>query len=88
MAYVYKMDKDSDPSKMTLTAAVLWDVLLDSGLRELCRDPESGLYPTEDCVFTYIGEYNSSVMNPYQHYSYDHSLFTKCNLTVKAGDEQ
>lgn len=85
---IYKMDKNSDASKMTLTAVVLWDVLLDNGMRDLCRDPDSGLYPTEDCVFTYVGEHNSNVMNPYQHYSYDYSLLDTCNLTVKAGDEQ
>ena len=84
---VYSMNKSPDPNKMTLSSVVLWDILLDYGLRDLCCDPSSELYPTEDCVYSRVGSLNSEVMNPYQNYMYDQSILAKCNLTVKAGGE-
>ena len=81
---VYQLDKFCDPNKMTLTAVVMWDILLDYGLRDLCKT--SDLYLTEDAVYTLVGALNSSIMDPYTNYTYDQSILSRCNLTVKAGD--
>lgn len=82
---VYKFEKAPDPKVLTLSSVVIWDILLDYGLRDLCIDPASELYPSEDCVYTLVGSLNSQVMNPYQNYMYDHSILSKCNLTLKGG---
>lgn len=80
---VYKFDKFPDPEFMTLSAVVIWDILLDYGLRDLCCDASSELYPSEDCVYALVGSMKSSVMDPYQNYLYDPSILSKCNLTLR-----
>lgn len=82
---IYQFDKQPDPNLVTLTSAVMWDILLDSGLRSLCADTSSGLYPSEDCVYSLVGSLNSDVMNPYTNYLYDNSILQRCNLTLKEG---
>ena len=84
---VHQLYTNVDTSKMTLTAVVLWDVLLDHGLRSLCNNVPSALYPAEDAVYTVVGSLNSNAMDPYTHYSYEKSILSKCNLTLKVGDE-
>lgn len=76
-----------DSSMMTLTAVVIWDILLDHGLRNLCRD-DSDLYPSEDCVYDMVGAVDGNIMDPYTNYAYDPSILTKCNLTLKVGDDK
>lgn len=83
---VYCFDKSPDPKLMNLSAAVLWDILLDNGLRDLCAN-SSDMYPSEDCVYSLVGAFNSAVMDPYQNYLYDASILDVCHFTLKVGDE-
>lgn len=83
---VYMFDKDPDPDMLTLTSVVIWDILLDYGLKELCDDPSSEFYPSEDCVYSLVGSLRGSVMDPYQNYQYDPTILDRCNLTRKGGD--
>ena len=83
---VFNFDQSPDSNMLTLTAVVIWDILLDYGLRDLCCDPSSELYPSEDCVYSLVGSLNSSAMDPYKHYLYDPSIIERCNLTLKVGD--
>ena len=83
---VYSFDKSPDPELATLSSVVIWDVLLDYGLKDLCCDSSSELYPSEDCIYTLVGSLKSSVMDPYQNYLYDRTILSKCNLTLKGGD--
>lgn len=85
---VYNFDKYPNPEMLTLSSVVIWDILLDYGLRDLCCDPSSELYPSEDCVYSFVSELNSSIMDPYSNYLYDKSILDKCNLTLKAGDSE
>jgi len=85
---VYEFDKTTDPCNMTLSAVVIWDILLDYGLRDLCCDPSSELYPSEDCVYSLVSSKNGEIMNPYTNYLYDKSILDICNLTLKAGDSE
>lgn len=82
---IYMMNKKPSKEFMTLTAVVLWDVLLDSGLRDICMNASSGLYPSDDCVYSLVGSLNSEVMNPYTNYMYDESILKLCKLTKKVG---
>lgn len=83
---VYSFDKSPNPELATLSAVVIWDILLDYGLKDLCCDSSSELYPSEDCVYTLVGSLKSSVMDPYQNYLYDRTILNRCNLTLKGGD--
>lgn len=81
---IYTFEKNPNPKMLTLTSAVLWDILLDSGLRDLCNKQ----YFEEDMIYSMIGSLNSEIMNPYTNYQYDSSILQKCKLTVKEGDEK
>ena len=83
---IYKFDKHPDPKMMTLTSVVLWDILLDNGLRDCCKNSE--MYLSDDCVYSMVGSLRSEVMDPYTNYAYDDSILKKCNLTMKAGDDE
>lgn len=85
---IYQFDTDPTADYATLSSVVIWDILLDYGLRDICIESSSGLYPSEDCVYNLVGSLNSSVMDPYSNYAYDHSILEKCNLTLKAGDNK
>lgn len=85
---VYQFDTEPTAEFATLSSVVIWDILLDYGLRDLCIDSSSELYPSEDCVYNLVGSLDSSVMDPYSNYMYDHSILDKCNLTLKAGDNR
>lgn len=80
---IYQFDKKPDSKVVTLTAVVIWDILLDYGLRDLCSVEDTELYPTEGCVFDLVGSLNSEIMNPYTNYNYDSSILKRCNLTVR-----
>ncbi len=83
---IYDFNRSPKPEMVTLSAVVLWDVLLDCGLRSLCDDSSSEFFPTEDCVYSLVGMINSKIMDPYQNYLYDNSILTKCKFNLKAGD--
>lgn len=85
---VFTFDTSPPASQMTLTSVVLWDILLDYGLRDICSDSSSELFPSEDCVYSLVGSLNGSVMDPYQNYNYDKSILSVCNLTLKAGEAE
>ena len=82
---IYQFDKFPDPNMLTLTSVVTWDILLDSGLRNLCKDP-SDFYLSEDSIYMLVGSLNSTVMDPYTNYLYDASILDKCKFTKKTGD--
>lgn len=82
---IYQFEKSPNPEIVTLTSVVLWDLLLDGGLRQLCCD-NSDIYPSEECVYSLVGKLDSNVMNPYTNYNYDTDILRKCNLTIKVGD--
>lgn len=84
---VYQFDTSPSSEVVTLTSVVMWDILLDGGLRTLCSDDSSGLYLSEDCIYSLVGSLNSDVMNPYKNYQYDGSILKKCNFTLKEGDK-
>lgn len=84
---VYHFSKNVNSSNMTLSAVVIWDILLDMGLRNLCREGSS-LHPTEDCVYSLITKYNCMVMDPYQYYEDHPEILETCNLTEKVGDSE
>lgn len=84
---VFQFDKNPDSNKMTLSALVMWDILLDYGLRNLCLDFSNKLYPTEDLVYNFVNELNEKVMDPYKNYSYDSSILNICGFHVKEDGE-
>lgn len=77
---VYEFNKDHKPSDLTLTAVVIWDVLVGHGLTNICTLDASDLYLDADAVYSLCAELNPSALDPYAHYSIDPGILVRCNL--------
>lgn len=77
--FIYTFNRYHDPAQFTLTSVVLWDILLDSGLADLCT-PDDDLYPFEDSVYRLCGDCNPSVLDKYTDYKLNSQLLTECKL--------
>lgn len=77
--FIYLFNRDQDPQQITLTAVVLWDILLDNGLSRLCTNTID-LYPSEDSVYRLCGQFNPSILDAYVDYKTNPAILTRCNL--------
>ena len=77
---IYALSQLDTSDNVSETAAVIWDVLLDNGLRRLCTADPYDLYPSEDCVYIKCGELNSNCLENYVDYKTDPSILQRCNL--------
>jgi len=82
---VYKFNKTTDVTQLTLTAAVIWDILLEYGLKSICTQDIGDLYPCEDSVFKLCGDNAPELLDDYANYKTDPSVLKKCNI-VERGD--
>lgn len=73
---VYQFCKSTDPLEYTLDGVVLWDILLDAGLRDICVHDE--LYLDEHSAYDMCSSYNSSALDNYSDY-HDGSVFEHLN---------
>ena len=66
---LYQFERDMCADDMTLEAVVLWDILIDNGLTELCTRSTDDLFLNEDAVYGLCSEMNPSVLDSYTNYS-------------------
>lgn len=77
---IYKIDNDLKSEDVTLVAAVLWDMLIDSGLSNICKNDDYGLYLSESAIYDICKEKNFSVLDHYANYKCDPSIILRCNI--------
>lgn len=65
---VFAFEKDMQPDDMSLEAVVLWDILVDSGLSELCTSITDDMYLQGDSVYNLCGEFNPGILDQYMNY--------------------
>lgn len=83
---VYEFDKAED-KKLSLTSVVIWDILLDIGLSELCED-DNELYPSDSCIYDMCMKYDPSQLDNYRSYKVDRSIIDECNLFSEWSDRK
>lgn len=64
---IYQFNRSPSGEQATLEAAVIWDMLFNFGLREICRE-EDEFYPTESSVYDICDTLNPSSLDFYQDY--------------------
>ena len=74
---VYQFCKNPDPLDVTLDAVILWDILLDNGLRDICTADKNDLYLDEYSVYNLCNILNSNVLDDYCDYSTHPGIFIK-----------
>lgn len=72
---VFQFCKDPNPETITLDAVILWDILLDNGLRDLCTPEKDDLYLDEYSIYNLCSSVNSDVLEDYCDYSTHPELF-------------
>lgn len=76
---VYEFDTDTD-KKINLSSVVIWDIMLDMGLSNLCKPEKSELYLTDELMYNLCMKYSPEELDDYQNYKVDPSVVTKCNI--------
>lgn len=65
----------------TLSAVVIWDILLDNGLRELCETAEhNDVYPQEYQIWDRVEKVNVDALDAYVKYTSDRTIIESLNL--------
>ena len=79
---VYQVYKDMGKEYATLTAVVLWDVLWDSGLKELCNvGNQHNANLSEYGIWDKVKKANPTILDHYKHYEEDDpSILERLNL--------
>lgn len=79
---VYQFNKTHDPALITLDAVILWDILLDCGLRDLCTKDKDDLYMNEYDVYDLADKLSPQVLDNYCNYEKHPELFKTLNWEV------
>lgn len=75
---IYAVDKTLHPSDITLTSVILWDVLMDCGLNQLCK--EDPLYLSRSQLYDLCSKLNPDELDSYRNYDSDPSVLLTCKL--------
>lgn len=79
---IYRFDKSPSAEYMTLDAAVMWDILYDTGLDAICTDDRSdAYYPTSDSIYNLCVTLNPDILNTYKYYAEYPDIINRLNWT-------
>lgn len=78
---VYKVNRNIESEDITLSAAVIWDVLLDHGLSQLCQKDTYGLFPEENGIYNICVQHSPDVLDKYVNYKLDESVMHLCKIS-------
>ena len=73
---VYELSKGLKQDDLTLASVVVWDMLINSGLSEMCGKDDYGLMLDSDYIFNLCAKYNPSELDPYTDYREDPSVIS------------
>lgn len=85
---IYQFCKNPDPSNITLDAVILWDILLDLGLRDLCTSNKADLYLNEYGIYDLCNSLKPEVLDNYVNYSIHPEIFVKLGWEGAAGGSE
>ena len=72
---IYQFDKHPESDKLSVTAVILWDMLLDSGLSKISAETKgSDLYPSASAIYDMCEQLAPEVLDSYRHYKTDASI--------------
>lgn len=79
---VYRLEDGLSESDVSLTTAVLWDILYDCGLNQLSTNDINvpRLRLDSSTVYNVCDKVNPAVLDEYRHYSCDSSILSYCKL--------
>lgn len=81
---VNKLNQSIDSSDLTLTAVVLFDVLVDFGLSSLYKSESTDAACTSSCIYNLCESLNPSQLDEYVNYVYDVNILVKSGVATQA----
>lgn len=85
---VYQLDKSLNPDLLTLTAVVMWDILLDSGLSKMCTDDENDLYLQDTFIYDLCVKHKPNILDDYVNYHTSMEILHECKITRNGGTDK
>lgn len=83
---VYQLERKMDPAFTNLDAVVIWDILLENGLQDLCDAvPNNEVYPRDNQIWEIMSKHNIKVLDPYANYKEDPSILLRLRLLQEGG---
>ena len=84
---VYRVDSQPDPEDYTLCAVVLWDLLVELGLKSvLSVCDQSEVYLSPDSMYEKCLQMNPSQLDYYADYRFNPEVLSSGQLLVEGGD--
>lgn len=78
---IYQIERKLDKQYVNLTSVILWDILLDNGLNNLCEmKNNSDLYPSKNEVWNMTQNVNPDILDSYSNYKEDPSILKNLNI--------
>lgn len=79
---VYQVEQKMNQVYANLSSVVIWDILLDNGLMELCKmEPNNSVYPRDNELYEMNERVNIDVLDPYVNYKDDASILITLKLS-------
>lgn len=76
---VYEIERGNYSKYVTLTAVIIWDILLDLGLYELC-DTKSSIYLDKNSIWDIVSKVNLDILDNYFDYRESPELLSNYNI--------
>ena len=80
---LFDFERNMKSDDMSLEAIVLWDILMDNGLSELCTTTRDDLYLKEDAVYDLCELLNPGVLDSYVDYTDHPEIFITLGWEVR-----
>lgn len=74
---IYELEKSLSPQDLSFAAVVIWDMLIDAGLSELCTSVKDDLYLDECCIYDLCSEMNPDILDNYSDYKVHPEILNK-----------
>lgn len=85
---VYLVDKSHRAEDLTLTAVVMWDILIDYGMKALCISDPYNLYVSENSLYERCVELNPCILDRYSNYKDNPDVLHVCKIVLERGESQ
>lgn len=77
---IYYGSQHYDQSGITLTAVVLWDIIYDAGLKDVC-DPSDPMYPNEESVYRLCDKISPDSLDFYGPYTCNPNVLIRSSIS-------
>ena len=77
----YRKNKRIDRKCATLTAVVIWDILVDNGLDTLCKiEAHDNVYVRDTAIWDIVEKTDINLLDPYKNFKFDPTIIDRLNL--------